>query len=465
MSIPESGLELGPEHIASLVAEVRGAVLLPRYPRYQAEISTFNQAVEHNPAVVVAAESAADVQAAVCFAAAHGLPVGVLATGHQPLTAADGGVLITTRRMNAVAVDPATRTVRVEAGARWGEVVDHTTAHGLAPLAGSSPLVGVIGYVLGGGHSPMLGRTHGWAADHVRALEMVTPDGRLRHVTADSEPDLFWAVRGSKSNFGVVTAVELELFPVTATYAGGMFFEGRHAAAVLEAWREMTVAAPDELNSSLALLRMPDLPFVPELLRGRLMVHVRISYVGLEVQGARLLEPLRATAPAVIDTVRMLPFAQFAEVHQDPTEPMPYGERGMMLADLPSDIVETILRHAGPDADCAALAVELRHLGGALAGQPQQPNAVCARDARYSLLAIAAGGPEQSGALLAPLDPLFADLEKWSAESSFLNFMTSANATQEAYTPEVYQRLRALKAAYDPGEMFRLVNHKIPAAS
>ncbi|MFD1933402.1 FAD-binding oxidoreductase [Nonomuraea mangrovi] len=432
------------EEAATLVAEVTGSVLLPGDAAYEAETAAFNMTVAHRPAVVIAAATAADVRVAVRFAAAHGLPAAVLSTGHQPLTPADGAVLITMREMNTVTVDPAARVARVEAGARWGDVVAAAVPHGLAPLNGSTPVVGVAGYVLGGGHSPMLGRTYGWAADHVHALDLVTPDGRLRRVTAETEPDLFWAVRGGKSNFGAVTALEFALFPVASTYAGGLFFDGEHTAAVVHAWRRTTIDAPDELNTSLALLRLPALPSVPEPLRGRLVVHVRVSHAGDAAEGARLLAPLRAAAPVIMDTVEVLPYARYAEVHQDPTEPMAYDERSTLLTELTAEAVEVIVRHAGPASGFAGMFLELRHLGGALAREPEQPNAVCARDALYTLVGAAVGAPEQTRAPIAQLDALITDLDKWQTGHKFLNFMTAADETEEAYTPETYARLRAI---------------------
>lgn len=248
---------------ADLAAQLTGPVLGPEDEGFAAECAPFNLAVAHRPRVVVGAANSTDVQVAVRFAAQRRLPVAVMATGHQATVPADGAVLITTHRMAQVSIDPAARTARVTAGARWQQVVDAATPFGLAPLNGSSPLVGVVGYTLGGGLSPTMGRAHGWAADHVTALEVVTADGELRQVDAASEPDLFWALRGGKSNFGVVTAMEFALFPVEQLWAGGLFFDGADAAAVLRAYARVTADAPDELSSSIALLRLPALPGVP----------------------------------------------------------------------------------------------------------------------------------------------------------------------------------------------------------
>jgi FAD/FMN-containing dehydrogenase len=248
---------------------------LPGDSGYAAECATFNLAITHRPAVVVGAAEAADVQAGVRFATAHGFAVCVLATGHQAIVSADGALLITTHRMSAVTVDPHSRRAVVQAGARAQQVVDATGRYGLASIAGSSPLVGVVGFTLGGGLSPTVGRALGWAADYVHAIEVVTADGRLRRVSDQDEPDLFWALRGSKSNLGIVTALELEVFEVTRLYGGGLFFSGEDTASVLRAYQRFVAAAPEQLTSSIALLRMPDVPSVPELMRGTFVIHVR----------------------------------------------------------------------------------------------------------------------------------------------------------------------------------------------
>ncbi len=274
-----------------LAAQVAGPVLLPYEAGYRAECDTSNLWTPVRPAVAVGAHSVVDVQAAVRFAAQRDLPVAVLATGHQVACAAEDSVLINVSRMNLRYVDPTRRFARVEGGARWHQVLDLTDKHRLAAISGSSGHVGVVGYHLGGGASPILGRTHGYAADHVRAIEIVTADGELRRVTADSEPDLFWALRGGKSNFGVVTALEFSLFPATSVYGGVLVFAGEDAAEVLHTWREWAVDLPDEMSSSIAFLRWPPKPTVPELLRGRFVIQVRFSSLLPRKQAARCWRP------------------------------------------------------------------------------------------------------------------------------------------------------------------------------
>jgi FAD/FMN-containing dehydrogenase len=464
MSSSNSGGFSGPD-ISALREQVSGPVLTPGDDSYAAESATFNLIIAHHPTVIVGATGPGDVQAAVRFAAERGLPVAVLATGHQAGVPADGAMLITTSRMAAVQVDAQVGCARIGAGTQWQQVVDEASKYGLAPLNGSSPLVGAVGYTLGGGLSGTMGRAYGWAADHVHSIEVVTPDGVLRNVTPMSEPDLFWALRGGGSNFGVVTAMEIELFPVIRLYAGGLFFPGQHAARVLDAYREFTGAAPDLMSSSVALLRLPPLPSIPEPLRGKLVVHVRVSYLGTPQEGERVVAPLRAAAPTLIDTVADMPYSRFAEIHADPVDPAPFQERIAMIAALTQETLDRLVDLAGPGADCPLPFVELRHLGGALSRPPQVPSAVGNRDANFSLFIIAAiGAPEDGIAAVKYADTVLEQLAPWSTGGKYLNFLSKDAAGEEgtraAYSGVDYERLQTIKATYDPANLFRL-NHNI----
>jgi FAD/FMN-containing dehydrogenase len=447
-----------------LADRVRGQVLVPGDQGYDAECVGFNQSVQHLPAVVVGATDVADVRAAVDFAASHNLPVAVQATGHGPSVPADGALLINTRRMTAVRVDPRTRTTHVAAGVRWEQVIREAAAFGLAPLNGSSHLVGVVGYTLGGGIGP-LARAYGYAADRVRQIEVVTADGQLRRATAEQHPDLFWALRGGKGNLGVVTSIEFDLVPVSRLYGGGLFFPGERAAEVLHVYREWTRSMPEAMTSSVALIRFPPLPEIPAPLRGRFAVHVRIAFLGASEEGERLVRPLRAVAPTIVDTVADMPYTDVASIHSDPTEPLPAYERSLMLAEFGSDAVDTLVELAGPDSDGALMMVEVRHLGGALSHPPAVPNAVGNRGAGYLFFALTAAPPDQAGKATADIDQLIDAMTPWGTGQSYLNFMGGLDATPErarrAYDPESYERLTAIKTTYDPNNLFR-INHNIP---
>ena len=318
MNTINNSAEFDTTDVEDLARRVAGVVLLPGQQGYAEECAMYNPAVPNTPAVVVGAGGASDVQAALAFAEAHDLAVTVMNTGHTSAVAGDRTLLITTRRMDEVTVDASARRARVGAGVRWQQVVDAAAPHGLAPLNGSSPLVGVVGYTLGGGLSATMGRLHGWASDHVTALDVVTADGIVRHADGETEPELFWALRGSKSNLGVVTAIEFELFPVTQLHGGVLIFPGDHAEAVLRAYADLTAQAPNELTTSIAFMRLPDLPVFPEPLRGKFTVHVRVSFLGSADDAATLLKALRAGAPVMIDTVADMPYTNFAAIYSDP---------------------------------------------------------------------------------------------------------------------------------------------------
>ncbi|GAB7037153.1 MULTISPECIES: FAD-binding oxidoreductase [Catenuloplanes] len=444
---------------------VRGAVLLPGDPGYDAAVSPFNLNQIPRPGVVFAAAAATDVQAAVRFAAGRRAPAGVLATGHQPsVPIGPDAVLVSTRAMRGVHIDPRRRTARVEAGALWDDVVTASLKHGLAPLNGSTGTVGVVGYTLGGGLSPTIGRKYGYAADHVRGIDLVSADGRLRTVTAQSDRELFFGLRGGKSNFGIVTALEFDLFPVTTLYGGAIIFDGRDAGRLLHAYRRWVRTVPDAMSSSVALLRLPDLPQVPTALRGKLVASLRISYTGRPDTGAALVRPLRAVAVPMIDSVAEMPYAAFPAIHGDPTTPTPAYERTGLLRELGADTVDALLSIAGPGRDVPLAAVEIRHLGGALARPPRHPNAVSHRDAAFTLFMAGVGGPEAAPVIRKAAADVVRVLRPWSTGGMYVNFMntddTSDRSVRSAYRPDVYRRLEALKRRVDPRNTFRL-NHNI----
>jgi FAD/FMN-containing dehydrogenase len=452
----------------SSLASVSGPVLLAGDDGFADEASVFNTSVTHRPHVIVGATCAADVQAAVRFAGDHALPVAVLNTGHGPSVPAPGdAVMITTRRMAGVTIDSAKKTARVEAGARWGQVVEEAAEVGLAPLAGSSPQVGVVGYTLGGGVSVALGRAFGYAADHVQEIEVVTADGELRQVTPDSDGELFFALRGGKGNFGVVTAMEFDLFPVGEIYAGALHFSGDDARNVLEAYEQFTSKAPDELTSSIVFLRAPDLPFVPEFMRGRLTVSVRISHLGAAPDGEALIAPLRAAAPVLADTVSTMPFAHIASITRDPSEPAAAVEHFGILDELSPSAMDAMLDVTGSDSDSAVTMVNLTHLGGALGRPPEASNAVGRRDAAFAVFAFTVVPPGDV-ALSADRDQgleLMRRLTPPGGGRKHPGYLSPADASVEsvrlAYDDPTYERLQAAKTLYDPRNMFRC-NHNIP---
>ncbi|KUH39564.1 MULTISPECIES: FAD-binding oxidoreductase [Streptomyces] len=452
--------------IQTLASRVEGPVLLPGDEGYDEERTGANLAVRHEPEVIVGAARAEDVQEAVRFAAEHGLAVAVQCTGHGYAAAARGGLLVTTGRMAGVEVDPDQRTVTVEAGVRFEQVIPAAAPYGLAPLNGSAPHVGVVSYVLGGGVG-LLVRTFGYAADRVRRLELVTADGELRTVTADGDPDLYWAVVGGRDNFGIVTRLEMDLVPVDRVYGGGFFYDAEAAPGVLTAYVRWAEGMPREMNSSVALIPMPDDPEVPEPMRGRHVYHVRIAYTGGAEEGERLVAPLREAGPVLMEALRDMPYTESASIHDEPPAPVPFQRETTLLREVGDDVVRTLLEHAGPQAPVPCV-VELRHLGGAVSAPPERPNSVAHRDAPYllSVVTLLFGITAEDTRPL--YEKLFHALGPFSSGAT-LNFLGfGANAGEDrvraAYAPADLERLARLKAVHDPQNLFRL-NYNVPPAA
>src|SRR3954464_462055 len=247
-----------------------GAVALPGDDGYDAARSGFNLALDQRPAAVAYPADAAEVAAIVRYARQAGLRVAAQSTGHNagPLGDLRDTVLIKTAGLQGVEVDPVRRRVRAGAGVLWEAVVDATAPHGLYPLHGSSPTVGIVGYSLGGGMG-WLARSHGLQTNSLTAIELVTADGELVRTDRDNDPELFWALRGGGGNFGIVTALEFRVYPVREAYAGMLIWDWTHAERVLSGWAEWAKTAPENAPPSSRLMQPPPQPEIPEPIRGR----------------------------------------------------------------------------------------------------------------------------------------------------------------------------------------------------
>jgi len=440
-------------YLETLRAAVTGDVFAPGDHGYDDARRAWNLTTDERPAVVVMAESAADVVQAVRFARSRGMRIAPQGTGHgsEPLEPLTGAMLLRTVRMRSVRIDPAARTARAEAGAVWQDVTVPAAEHGLAALAGSSPDVGVTGYTLGGGLG-WLARRYGLAANSVTAAELVIPGGDLVRADADHEPDLFWAVRGG-GGVGVVTALEMRLYPVREMYAGDLFFPIQRTAEVLHAWREWTDTVPDEITSIGHLLRLPPLPEIPEPLRGRAFVMVEAAYLGDADTGAELTRPLRRLGPE-LDTFAMIPAPALGQLNMDPPQPTPGPGDGAFLADFPAAAIDALVAVAGPDADTQLSSVEVRHLGGALARPAPGGGAQPSIDANHVLFA---GGlaptPDLAGAVRAQAQAVKDALAPWHAGYDYYNFEQTPAPAAAVLPPASNRRLQEIKAAYDPDQM------------
>jgi hypothetical protein len=438
--------------VTALPRSLAGRVHLPGSAAFDAARAGFDLSAVPEPDVAVSVASESDVVATVRYAAAQALPVTVRATGHGTVPPADRGVLVDTRALSAVTVDPHRRTATVGAGVKWTRVLEECAPFGLAPLCGSSPDVGAVAYSLGGGLGP-LGRAHGWAADHVRRLRLVTPAGELCEVTADSEPDLFWALRGGGGNVGVVTEIEIDLVPAADLYGGGLYLPGECAPDLLAAFVGATATAPDALSLSVAFLTFPDLDAVPAPLRGRFVAHLRVAHLGSAHEAEALIAPLRAVAAPVVDTVRPLPVVEMGSIHADPTRPQPVSSGSAVLSAWDDAATAAVLDEIGP---ATPHMLEIRHLGGALA-RPMD-NAVGHRDAHYSVFTSAYPGPGLAAA--ADLQTAFyRRLEPGSGGGALYNFAARPDGSpaqaRSCFDDPTLRRLVGIKQDRDPQNLFR----------
>lgn len=435
---------------AELRATVAGRVSTTEDPAYAEAVSPWNLAIPVQPRAVVEVESARDVAETVRFARRHGLTVTPQATGHGPVRALIGDIVLSTHRLDECIVHPE-GWARVGAGVKWLRVVQAAAPHGLAPLSGSITDVGVVGYTTGGGLGPMA-RTYGLASDRVRAFEVVTGDGPLRRATPTEHPELYFGLRGGKGALGIVTAVEFDLVRQPDFYGGALWFGGADASAVLERWRTWSATLPEAATTSVALFQLPPLDGVPEPLAGRLTVSVRYVWTGPPQEGERHFADMRAAAPVLLDDVRVKPYTEIDSVHTDPLDPMPVREHSLLLGDFSADAVQALVRAAGPGSDSQRFLVEVRQLGGAFARGGEHPSAFHPRHASYSVLAVGLPGPDTERDHAA----VQSALEPWALPARLPNFSFSPDELATAYDTATRTRLLAALDHYDPDQVFAI---------
>lgn len=439
---------------------LRGSLVTPDDESFDLARRAWNLNARHAPAQVVLPESAEDIAATVRFARATGLGVGVMSTGHGTGQPGAGGILLNTSRMGEVSIDPAARRARVSAGAVWSDVVRAAAPYGLAGLPGSSTGVGVVGYTLGGGFG-WLGRRYGLAAHGVTRAELVTADGDLITASPDQHPDLFWGLRGGTGDFGIVTALEFALHPVTEVYAGNLYYPLEWAADLLSFVAEWSRTVPDELTAAATFRTFPPLPGVPDPLRGRSLVALRGCWAGDPAAGRTLIDQARsALGPAAVDTFATIPPAALASVSLDPVDPLPALNHSELLAELSPGAVAALVRLAGPGSSSPLVMLELRQLGGALTGPPGALSPLAHSRAAFSLNAIGVTPtPAQTQSVRAHLGRVAAELRPYATGETYLNFLDLDGASPErvraAYSAEDWARLGRLKDRYDPDNLFR----------
>ena len=452
--------ELSAEALGDLRRRIDGSVTTPADPAYEAERLTWNRAVDQRPAVIVTVTSANDVVEAVRFAREQGLGVAVQATGHGTARPANGALLILTRAMSEVIIDPEAQTARIEAGVQWGQVLEMAQVYGLAPLLGSSPGVGAIGYTLGGGVG-WLARKYGLGVDSVLNFEVVTAEGDFVVASALERPDLFWALRGGGgANFAIVTAMEVRLYPVSTVYAGSLLYPADQAREVFQRYREWIADLPDEMTSSVLIMNYPPFEMVPEPVRGKSFALVRGCYAGDVEVGKALVDSWRAWKTPALDAFGPMPFAAAGSISQDPRDPIPGYNSGAFVSDLCDDAIDAILAHSLPqNGPPPVIKIEVHHGGGAIARVHRQDAAVSHREATLLLHLVAmTPGPEafqaaerHAASLLGALAPVLLD-------ASYPNFLDGGDQVQrirQLYEADKVPVLRAVKEAYDPDNLLR----------
>jgi FAD/FMN-containing dehydrogenase len=440
-----------------LAARISGVVLEPDDPGFAEEVAGFNLAIRHRPAVVVGAASQADIVEAVRFAAAQGLAVRVVATGHGDHAPVSDGVLITTRRLDAVTVDPSARVATIQAGAQWAAVIAAAAPHGLAPITGSATSVGAVGYLLGGGLGP-LARSHGFSSDYLLGATVVTADGEVVDASSDGDAELYWGLRGGKGGLGVVTEVRVRLVPLESLYAGSLTFDSPHVESALRGWIDWTAGAPDDVTTSAFLVRFPDLEFLPPHLRGRFLLNVRFAFAGPAEAGERLAAPLRALAPVDADALGPMALGDVAQIHADPTDPVPSWGWGTLLTGLDQDFATVLTTQFHPASPLPFLGIEVRHLGGATRTDVVGGSAAGGRGAEFALHALGAPDPALHAEVLPRAAAGFAEaIRPWIAERTNIHFISHVPTAAEfaaAWSDETFARLRDLRRRVDPTGVF-----------
>lgn len=444
--------------LARLEVAVNGTVISPDEPRYDAVRKAWNLAVDQHPAAIVFAENTSDVVRAVRFARNEGMGVAVQSTGHGNVRPADDCLLILTSHINDVQVNADSQVAWIESGAKWGRVLEKTQRFGLAPLLGSSPDVGAVGYTLGGGMG-WLARKYGLAADSVRYFEAVTADGQMVRASDIEHTDLFWGMRGGGGSLGIVTGMEVQLFPVTTVYGGNFYYPIGQATEVITRFRNWIAAAPDELTSSIVIMNFPPMPGLPEFLRGQSFVMVRGCYCGPVEDGEALLQSWRDWQAPLVDDFKVMPFSKVASISNDPIDPLPGLSSGAWLRNLSDEAIEIVSRYgAGQDGPSPLTMTEIRHAGGAISRADPHFNAYSNRaETLHMQLVGVTHTPEERRYLQHYVEQFKAELRPYLSGAVYMNFLEgreSQERIQDGFSPEAFRRLRELKAKYDPDNRF-----------
>ncbi|RJL35701.1 FAD-binding oxidoreductase [Bailinhaonella thermotolerans] len=427
--------------INDLRGVLKGRVLVAGDDGFDQAATAWNLTVRQPVAAVAEAADAGDVAALVRYARRAGLTVTAQPSGHGASGDVEGLILLRTGPLNEVEVRPGERVVRVGAGAKWGQVLAAAGPLGLTGLSGSAPGVSVTGYTLGGGVG-WFSRKYGLASDSVRAIEIVDADGEPGRVTAESDPDLFWALRGGGGDFAIVTALELELYPAPALYGGRVIWPEHRAREVYDAFLEITAEAPRELSVWINRLQPPGAP--P-------MVTLDLAYLGEAAQGEELLARVDKIGGALSDSRGVVLVADLGAIAAEPTDPAPSITRAELLTGLDAGAVELLL--AKPSAPL--INVQIRHLGGALAEPGDGAGASGGVAEPYLLGLLGLGLPHAAEATRAKQAEVVADLGAYVSGRTPYTLLSPGDTAEKSFSGGTLARLREIKRTRDPHNVFR----------
>ena len=448
----------------------RGDLIAPGDPRYDEARTVFNAAIDRRPALIARCTDPDDVVRAVKFARSEGLTLSVRGTGHNVagFAVCDGGLVIDLSRMKGVVVDPSERTVRAEGGCTWGEVNDALQPHGLAATGGFVSVTGVSGLTLGGGLGWLV-RKHGLALDNLLSAQVVLADGRLVTAGPRENSDLFWAIRGGGGNFGVVTSFEFRVHPVGTVLAGIVLHPAAGANTAIRRWRDLEVEAPDESTQGALLFHFPDDPSGPPPLRGAALVGLGGVYAGPVSEGERVLRPLREFGPPLVDTFAEMPYNAAQRMADFLWPPGLHGYwKSAYLKTLSDDAIGVLVDFFGRVPSTRTVIV-LEHNGDSAWDRvPEGDTAFGNRGWPYNFVVTSAwSDPKDTERNVAWTRDLFAAMRPFTAPGAYVNYLGGDEGKEglEAAYGAKLARLAALKAKYDPTNLFRMNQNIAPAGA
>jgi FAD/FMN-containing dehydrogenase len=441
---------------------ISGRVIRPDDAEYDKARTPFYGGVDRRPAAIVRVANADDVSRVISLVRESGTEFVVRGGGHGVAGYAlpDGGIVLDLADMKALDIDAEGRTAWAESGLTAAEYTNGTDAHGLATGFGDTGSVGLGGLTLGGGVGYLV-RKHGLTIDDLLAADVVTADGQLLHVDAESHPDLFWAIRGGGGNFGVATRFQYRLHPV-GTIVGGMMMLPA-TAEVIQSFIELAVAAPEELSTIANVMPAPAMPFVPAEHHGKLVIFAMLCYAGTVEAGEGAVAPFRALAKPIVDMVKPGRYPEMYPPDDPNYHPIATG-RTMFIDSVDRGVAEMIVERL--NASTASMRVaQLRVLGGAMARVPVDATAFAHRKSRIMVNVAALYERPDQAPLHEPWVTGLAAALKQRDSGAYVNFLVDEGEARirDAYPGKTWDRLRTIKRRYDPTNLFRL-NQNIPPA-